>query len=218
MSVVEHVVIAAAGLGSRLGFGKPKCLVEVGGLPIIAHQLALLENVKDVRVVVGFEEQSVIETTLKFRRDVTFVRNPAFRTTTTAVSYAMGARHLREPAVYMDGDIIFDRASFHAFLETCKQHCPLIGITEAKTVDAVFAKLDQQGRVEGFSREAASPHEWANLVYAPPAYFEAAIGAVFEFLESSLPISAQQVVSYEVDRQEDLARAQMFVSGSKVAS
>lgn len=212
MSTVKHVVIAAAGLGSRLGYGKPKCLVEVGGRPIIAHQLALLDQVEDVRIVIGYEEQDVIETALKFRRDVTFVRNPAFRTTTTAVSYALGAKGLREPALYMDGDIVFEHASFQNFMQACGDQCPLIGVTDAKTVDAVFAQLDDQGWVKGFSREVQAPHEWANLIYVPPAYFEAANGAVFEFLENELPIPAQTVVSFEVDREDDLERAQTFVA------
>lgn len=212
MSSVKHVIIAAAGLGSRLGYGKPKCLVEIGGMPIIGHQLALLEHVEDIRVVIGYEEKDVIETALKFRRDITFVRNPAFRTTTTAVSYALGAKELREPALYMDGDIIFERASFHAFMRACDNQQLLMGITDAKTVDAVFTSIDEQGKVQDFSRDVATPYEWANLIYAPPAYFEKAEGAVFDFLRNDLPIMSQKVVSFEVDREDDLERARAFVA------
>ncbi len=45
MSFVKHVVIAAAGLGSRLGHGKPKCLVEIDEVSVLSHQLSLLSDV-----------------------------------------------------------------------------------------------------------------------------------------------------------------------------
>ncbi len=67
MSNVKHAVIAAAGLGSRLGLGKPKCLLEVDNKPLIEYQLKLLKNVADVRVVVGFEEHLVIPLVKKIK-------------------------------------------------------------------------------------------------------------------------------------------------------
>ena len=73
MPVVEHVIIAVAGLGSRLGLGKPKCLVELEGRPIIEYQLKLLKNIPDIRIVIGFEEFEVINTIKKIRSDVTLL-------------------------------------------------------------------------------------------------------------------------------------------------
>lgn len=56
MSSVENVVIAAAGMSTRLGVGRPKCLVEVCGRKIIEYQLALLKEIPHVYMVVGFCE------------------------------------------------------------------------------------------------------------------------------------------------------------------
>ena len=60
MAPVATVVICAAGTGSRLGVGVPKCLVSIDGRSIIDRQLDLLEDVPEVRVTVGYREDLVV--------------------------------------------------------------------------------------------------------------------------------------------------------------
>lgn len=208
MPTVEHVVIAAAGFGSRLGFGYPKCLVEVHGRPILSHLLDLLVDVPDVRVVVGFEEDSVRRLAVSLRPDVVVVRNPAFATTSTLQSYALGARHLDDSCLFLDADILFDPASFAAFLRRCRPGSPLVGVTRAKTVDAVHAHV-VDGQVVRFSRDDVSPWEWANIAHLPAGYCERGTGSVFEHLSRDLPLPAAVVESWEVDRRADLAQAEL---------
>ena len=207
MPVVEHAVIAAAGLGSRLGLGRPKCLLELGGKTLLAHQLALLAHVPDVRIVVGFEEHQVMEAASAIRSDLVFVRNPAYRQTTTLTSYALGARGLAENCLYMDADIYFEPDSFAAFLKSCEQNPMLIGVTEAKTADAVYVRMEQ-GLVQGFTREQPQAYEWANLCWLPPEYCASGQGAVFERLSADLPLPACVIRSFEVDTPHDYANAQ----------
>ena len=78
MSPIEHAVISAAGIGSRLGLNKPKCLVEVGGKTLLAQHLERLAEIPNVWVVVGFQEELVIEQVRNLRRDAIIVRNPDF--------------------------------------------------------------------------------------------------------------------------------------------
>ena len=57
-------VILAAGPGSRLHPvkpGIPKCLLEVGGKPLIEHQLSVLDanGIRDVLVVVGYKSELI---------------------------------------------------------------------------------------------------------------------------------------------------------------
>lgn len=203
---VEHAVIAAAGLGSRLGHGRPKCLVEIHGRPILAHQLELLRDVADVRIVVGFCEDDVLAATGVLDRGVVVVRNPAYRSTTTLHSYAMGARHLDEPCLYLDGDILFERSSFEGFLVAARPQSPLLAYTDAKTDDAVYVDV-RDGMIHGFSREIATPYEWANLAWLPPRWCEDGDGAVYEHLTRHLPIPGRHIVSFEVDNEADLQRA-----------
>jgi len=50
--------------------------VQVDGHTLIDYQLDLLRDVPDVRIVVGFKEEEVIEHVRKKRPDAVFVRNP----------------------------------------------------------------------------------------------------------------------------------------------
>jgi choline kinase len=208
VSTVKHAVIAAAGLGSRLGMGKPKCLIEFSGTTILEHQLGLLRNVEDVRVVVGFEEERVTTLVKEIRPDVIIVRNPAYRTTTTLHSYAMGAEYLKENCLFMDGDILFQPSSFTSFLSVCEVNETLIGITKAKTKDAVYALTNEESEIESFSRVTSTPYEWANIVWIAPNKFEYPTAtSVYERLTAHLPLRTKEIVSYEIDTKEDMDNA-----------
>lgn len=222
MPTVKHAVIAVAGLGSRLGHGKPKCLVEVAGRKILEWQLELLREVPDVRLVVGYLEHEVIDAAFKLRRDLTIVRNPAYRTTTTQQSYWLGARFLEEPCLYLDGDIIFEPESFAAFVAAAATRAPLIGVTQAKTEQAVFAATDaaEDGalRVTGFSRTERSLWEWANVACLPPGMLQENGRDVFSRLALHTPLPAQAVECCEVDTEGDLAQAEAFVARMRAES
>lgn len=221
MSTVAHAVIAVAGLGSRLGHGKPKCLVEVAGRKILEYQLELLRDVPDVRLVVGYMEHEVREFALGLRPDLTIVRNPAYRTTTTQQSYWLGARYLEGPCVYLDGDIIFAPETFRAFLARAGGEAPLIAVTESKTEQAVFTEtigVESRGtlQVTGFSRTRRAAWEWANLACLPAGMLEENGGNVFERLSRYLPLPAQPIVCCEVDTEADLQQAEAFVREGRV--
>lgn len=208
MPTITHAVIAAAGFGSRLGHGHPKCLVEFRGRTLLDRQLELLKDVPDVRIVVGFQEDSVVKAARSLRPDVTIVRNPAYASTTTLQSYALGARFLTSSCLFMDADIVFERQTFSHFLDAAAsaRSAPLVAYTEAKTVDAVYASITG-GNVVGFSRTNRQPWEWANLAALPPHYCEGGGGAVFELLERDLPLPSFHIVSHEIDRSDDLITA-----------
>ncbi len=62
MSVSKTIVISCAGMGTRLGIGTTKALVSVDGKPLIIRQLELLGDYDDIRIVVGYQMEKVIET------------------------------------------------------------------------------------------------------------------------------------------------------------
>ncbi|MDP2101891.1 MAG: NTP transferase domain-containing protein [Methylotenera sp.] len=207
MSHVKHAVIAAAGLGSRLGMGKPKCLIEIGGMTILEHQLKLLDHIEDLRVVVGFEEDLVIDLIRQLRPETIIVRNPGYRATTTLHSYAMGASYLNDDCLFLDGDILFQQSSLDSFIQACRPDITLVGITPAKTKDAVFVHLNQSKQITSFSRSDKSNYEWANIVWIKPKLFHRASTAVYERLAEYLPLDTKEVNSNEIDTKEDMDNA-----------
>ncbi|HDT6547417.1 TPA: NTP transferase domain-containing protein [Kluyvera ascorbata] len=208
MPSVKHAIIAAAGVGSRLGLGRTKCLLEINHQPLIAYLLKLLEDVEDVRIVVGFQEQDVIDTVLRYRRNVTFVRNPDYLSTSTLTSYWLGGQGIDENCLFMDADIIFDPESFVRFKNTCvyNRQDNIIGITPTKTHDAVFVSL-ADSKVVGFSREHKTDYEWANLCFIHPQLLTSAGESVFQQLTQHLPLTAHEIQSFEIDTKGDMEQA-----------
>lgn len=212
MQALEHAVIAAAGVGNRLGHGVPKCLVEIMGRSILARQIQLLSDVDDVRVVVGFQEDRVVEEARRWRSDLIFVRNAAFKSNTTLDSYRLGAKHLAGPCLFMDGDIIFDRKSFLSFCSAATEGEILIGITPSKTEHAVYVRRNSTGSVIGFSYDQYSSHEWANIMVGKPEFLEHAQGHVFNVLSMFCPLPCMEIESYEIDTEKDLNLASEYLA------
>jgi choline kinase len=214
MQNVTGAVIAAAGLGSRLGLGMPKCMIDVDGLTILTRLISVLSpHVPVIHVVVGYREEMIIEYCAIHHRDVVLVRNPDFRATNTAYSFAKGAEHLSGKVLYLDGDLLVSPVSLAKFLESARTRNILVGITDAKSDDAVFVHGEEAGDlvdISQFSRDRASKYEWGNVLAAPSDIMRGAPGYVFERLIEHLPLEGYVLELAEVDTADDLVVARRF--------
>ncbi len=216
MQTIKHVIISAAGIGSRLGINIPKCLVTVGGKKIIDYQLDNLQDIDDVRVVVGFQEEKVIEHVSKVRSNAIFVRNPLYSDTSTLQSIFLGAKYLNEPILVLDGDVILEKESFRDFLKVCQIDVPVIAVTPSGTEDAVFVQthVNDNGDllVDGFQREPKTNFEWTGIAYLKPEQIEYKNIFVYEALKKHVPLYASIIKCFEIDTQADLLRANTICS------
>lgn len=190
----------------------PKCLVPVLGRTIIERMLRLLGDIPDVRIVVGFLEERVVEHVRRIRDDVIFVRNPRYASTTTLQSIHLAVRHLREPFLAIDGDLVLEEASFLRFLtEAVRSQGSLLGLTPSGTEDAVYVSTERMadGRLEvsGFQRRDRTPLEWTGLAYLRPEQIVDEPIALFEALIPFLPLTGAILGALEVDTPADLERA-----------
>jgi choline kinase len=122
-----HVVVLAAGRGSRLGAlggATPKWLLRVGGRTLADRQLegvalaATLSAVASIRVVVGHAAEA-IEAALAGRpEDVTIVTNPEFAEINNWWSLLRAVRELpdEEPVVVLNADLLADPQAIAAFV------------------------------------------------------------------------------------------------------
>lgn len=204
---IKTAVICAAGLGSRLGLDMPKCLVEIGQHRLIYYLLQLLESFEQIRIVVGFKEQEVINYVKNIRKDVVFIRNPNYRTTTNAYSLYLGTHDLQNPFLTIDGDMIVHKKSFQQFVESCEHEENIIGTTIAKTDDAVFIRMNDKEEVVEFSRQRIGDLEWSGIGYFSTIKINKEGHYVYQELEAHLPIKGKLVECYEIDTPDDLARA-----------
>jgi len=104
-----QAVILAGGVGSRLEQltgGKPKCLVEIGGKPLILHMLEALSDhgVGPVLMVVGYEHEA-IRAVVGDR--VEYVVNERYRETNSLYSLSLAAEWVRGPFVLLNSDLFF---------------------------------------------------------------------------------------------------------------
>lgn len=207
------VVIAAAGIGSRLGMNMPKALVEIQGKTVLERLLTTcLADMPDVRLVVGFREDEVTAHALSIRKDLIIVRNPNFRETSVRHSFWLAARHVRRDLIIVDGDMLIDPGSFRAFRARATEpdaHA-LIGVSPAASEDAVYAQLDPRGQLQAFSRQTHCPHEWCGVAKLPARVFDSSHGYVFEAIEPILPAPAFVLRAAEIDTRRDLDAAKAF--------
>lgn len=215
MPAPRHVVITAAGIGSRLGMNLPKCLVAVSGKCIIDYQLDLLSDVEDVRMVVGFKRDLVIEHVRRRRSNVTFVLNHAYASTTVLESLFLGARGLAEPFVALDGDVIPEPRSFRAFLDCCGRHVPLTSFCKAASSQPVYADIEVDGdttQLTALKRAPEGAWEWPGISYLHPRMVEPNSTFVYEMIVKHLPMPAVEVNCWEIDTPDDMQQAEVALS------
>ena len=111
-----HALILAAGQGSRLATGKPKCLVEVGGRPLLAYQIEAVRRAGATRVtvVVGHGHEQVRSFA---EGEATFVCNDRFAETNSLYSFWLARHAVAGDLVVMNCDVLFPEHVLQALLE-----------------------------------------------------------------------------------------------------
>jgi len=126
-------VILAAGKGSRLNGtagDKPKCLVEAGGVTLIARQIHALERagLDDIVVVVGCQADRVRQAC---GDRVTYVENSRFAETNSLYSLWTARALLLEGFVVLNCDVLFHPALLETLLASDHDAALLMAYREA---------------------------------------------------------------------------------------
>lgn len=204
------VIICAAGVGSRLGLGIPKCLAKVGGKPLIRWQLdALAGLVDEITVVTGFKHEMVAAELDSL--DARIVINQDYATTGVVDSVKRGIGDYRGDVVVVDGDVLFTRAGIERVINTPGD---VVCITpNISTSNPVFVDIDGGG-ITGFNRDAGQ-FEWAGISKIASRYLQGASGYMFEVLTDFLPMRWELIDSVEIDTPEDLREAEKWINRNK---
>lgn len=205
------VIICCAGMGTRLGIGTTKALVDIDGMPLIIRQLELLRNFNDIRIVVGFQAERLIEIVKSYRKDVMFAFNYQYETTGVADSLRKGLIGARENILSLDGDILINPDDFGAFIATPGD---LLAITPILSAEPVMVTVEN-GVVKHLSKSEGNM-QWPGIVKISRDKLTGMSSHVYDVLNEVLPISAFIVRAREIDTQEDYERAiEWFVGGQK---
>lgn len=203
----KTIIISCAGMGTRLGIGTTKALVDVAGKPLIIRQLEMLKDYEDVRIVVGYQAEKIIDLVKSYRSDIMFAFNYDYKTTGTAASFSKGLAGAREYAVALDGDLLVNPDDFKKFLEQ-DEEC--IGGCIPTTDNPVLMTLDEQGRVIKFSREEGDL-EWTGLAQIKTSRLQPGNGHVYQMLEPLMPIKVMKIRTKEIDTMNDYENAVRWI-------
>lgn len=207
MSTTKSVIISCAGLGSRLGLGQTKALLDINGKPLIYWQLKLLEKVEDIRIVIGYQAKDLVDEVLKYRKDVIFVYNHHYFETKTGASFYLGAQFAEEYVIEWDGDLIVHPEDVKKILLTEDE---FICYSDKTSDEAVFVKTNESGEVISFSRENGD-YEWTGPACIKRDKIKYSTGNVYNQLEPYLPLKGIHVRAYDIDTYDDYKRVSELI-------
>lgn len=210
MAISRTVIISCAGMGNRLGLGTTKALVEIEGKPLIARHLEMLAGEDDIRVVVGYQAEKVIEVVRKYRNDVLFVFNHKYRETGTGASVALASKMANEYILSLDGDLLIHPEDMKKILSCSDEFA---GGGPVRTDDPwMLQTYEESGKeyVSCFSRNIGK-YEWNGVTQMKSQKMQCGIGHVFQLIEPYLPVRFIELRTREIDTINDYERAIKWV-------
>jgi Predicted sugar nucleotidyltransferases len=227
--------ILAAGVSRRLyphTYNTPKCLLEVGGKPIIHYQLEALSDlgVKDISIVIGYHREILIQhlkdnfPTLNFN----FIINHHYFETNTAYSVYIGKEVLNENHILMNADVVYPKGLLNKLIDTKHKTALAVDIKscgreEVKVIDGGADKIVAIGKdlievqcLGEFIGVAKLSKDFCNLFSnsldelidsgGANDYFEAAIQPILKKMDIHY-VDVSEFPCMEIDFIEDLKKA-----------
>ena len=151
------VFILAAGRGTRISrflSGKPKCTVDIGGIPLIRYTVELLKSrgIKDIAISLGYRAD-VIKEVLK-GCGVTYYINPFYDVTNSIASAWFAKDFLTgDDILIMNGDVYLEAALLDWILE--EQGSPVMYADESRRETADYKFFYEDGILRKYGKELA---------------------------------------------------------------
>lgn len=153
-----HVVVLAAGRGSRLGAlgdAMPKWLLPVGGRTLADRHLegirAAGDDVASVSVVVGHAAAAIEDALAQATDDVRVIANPQYATRNNWWSVLLALRALPDdgPVAIFNADLLIDPEQVAAFLtDTHPDGLLAVDLEQAVTDESMKVSLGPHGTIE----------------------------------------------------------------------
>lgn len=239
-------MLLAAGRGSRLRpltDDRPKCLLEVGGAPLIVRAVDLVSRrgLCDFTVVDGYLGDRVRETlTARFPPGwFRFVRNEEWDATGNAYSLLHALRDREDPFMLLDADVAFVPGVIDLLVDDARPNRLALRSRGEMGEEEMKVRLDADGGVAALGKEipvaeAAGESIGIEVFSAPCArllrgileqrvregpgreeFYEVSFEEAIRAGEAIHPVDIGDLACLEIDTVEDLGRARArFGAGS----
>jgi choline kinase len=159
-------VILAAGVSSRLRpltNSTPKCLLPVGGSPLLERTLRSLERsgVEECVLVTGYFHDKVEEYVRGLRPSmkIRFILNPQFASTNNNYSLWLAGRAVAgHDMLLLDADILFDRRLIPLLLENPHANALIGRSSKNLGHEEIKLEVDSSGRILRIGKEINPTH------------------------------------------------------------
>ncbi|SCH01035.1 bifunctional N-acetylglucosamine-1-phosphate uridyltransferase/glucosamine-1-phosphate acetyltransferase [uncultured Clostridium sp.] len=188
------IILSCAGMGTRLGIGTTKALVEINGKTILERQLELLKDFKDIRITVGYQAEKVIEVVNNIRKDVMFIFNYDYKHTGNATNFCKSLIGANEYVIEIEGDLLINAEDLKNLVEYSGE---CIGGTSISSDEPVYMCVEC-GLVRTFSLNNGNK-EWMGLAKIKTEHFTKKEGNIYEILETLLPLPFLEVRARNID-------------------
>ena len=151
------VVIMAAGRGTRISRhlqGRPKCTIDINGVPLIKRTFDLLSKKEntDISIVTGYNEHIVLDS-IKGHKFTKFF-NPFFDVTNSIVSLWFAKDFIpdNDDLIVMNGDVFFERSVLDVVYAEQKDPVMLADSSRIKEADYKF-NWDKNNVLKKYGKE-----------------------------------------------------------------
>ncbi|MGF1759739.1 phosphocholine cytidylyltransferase family protein [Photobacterium sagamiensis] len=235
---ITTALLLAAGTGSRLRpltLDAPKCLTEVGGIPILGRLVDNLRSLGISRLVVvtGYLDHCVREFLQKNAADmqVEYVFNPVYKTTNNIYSLWLARQAIQEPFMLIESDLVFEKSMLEDMLTPDRMAISNIlpwmnGTTvelnakEDVTAFHVKQNLDDKLRYKTVNIYSLSLESWHKMITLLDRYItDERVGEYYEVVFADMVANGSLKFEavffhedrwYEIDTVADLHQAELL--------
>lgn len=170
-TTVTTALLLAAGTGTRLQpltLDVPKCLTEVGGIPILERLVNNLraQGFERLVVVIGHLGDRIQEFLQQHAAgmQVDYVINPDYRTTNNLYSLWLARQQIREPFLLVESDLVFETSMLDDMLQPDKMAISrMLPWMNGTTVELNFERQVRVFRMVGAMCDGACQYKTVNL-------------------------------------------------------
>ena len=142
-----RAVLLAAGIGTRISrylSGKPKCTVDIGGMPLIEYTVQMMnrKGIKDIAIVLGYKGQAIKDALKGY--NITFYENPFYDVTNSIASlwFAEDFFKVEDRYLIMNGDVFLQDELLDRILEDKKSPVMFADGSRKEEADYKFKYVD----------------------------------------------------------------------------